>query len=286
MKQRNLRTEVDARTDHVLHLYTSDVDKYAIHRSFFAPIKETERAIIVSGDPAEIVERELTPLRQNLIILGPEDIHDLRSELVMDTRARLIVDAGSLPDNVETSNSRECLIDGLSRRYPLACLCTYKAVDLGRDKLRHLATFHGELHLTTSDFTLISGDYVDKSDVSYDSLRKIVRDDLEAIILSMLQRKAMCGYEIIGAVNLEFNVLLSPGAVYPLLNSLQSRGLLTSFREGKEKIYAPSDESKVEIARIVHDQIRARTLLNSYLSRTIGPASDASTAELAEDLPK
>jgi len=285
MKQRNAQTNVNVRTDHALHMYTSDVDKYTIHRSFFAPITEAERAIIVTCDPAETTKKEFGSLYQDLIILELKEIHDLKSKLDRGTRARLIVDAGSLPNQIETEfERRERFIDSLSKKYPLSCLCTYRAADLTRDTLRQLAAFHGKLHLTTSDFTLISGDYVDRSDVSYDSLNRIVRDDLEAIILSLLQKRAMCGFEIIGAVNLEFNVLLSPGAVYPLLNTLRSRGLITSFREGKEKIYVPTDGSKAEIKRIVHDQIRARTLLNSYLQKNIGSTSDEATVESAEGL--
>jgi DNA-binding PadR family transcriptional regulator len=101
--------------------------------------------------------------------------------------------------------------------------------------------------------------------VSIDSIKKNVKDNLGVIVLALIRGRAMTGLDIMKTIHMEFDVLLSPGAVYPLLDSLQRRGLLSSLRVGKERVYETTIESKTEIQQLIHDQIQARKLLNNYL---------------------
>jgi DNA-binding PadR family transcriptional regulator len=112
---------------------------------------------------------------------------------------------------------------------------------------------------------MLSGDFIDKSRLSYSSVEKMVKDNLETIILALLQRKTMCGIEIIGTIHMEFNVLLSPGTIYPLLQSLKDRGLLTSDKNGKAKTYAPAKDAEPKIKKIIEERIQTRKLLTDYL---------------------
>lgn len=68
----------------------------------------------------------------------------------------------------------------------------------------------------------------------------IVRKNLENIILYFLKKQPMCGYDIIKTVFQRFHVLISPGAVYPLLYYLKDKGVLKAeIEEGeKTKIYS------------------------------------------------
>jgi len=69
---------------------------------------------------------------------------------------------------------------------------------------------------------------------------EVVRKNLENIILYFLKEQTMCGYDIIKTVFQRFHVLMSPGAVYPLLYSLKERGILeTEIKVGERtKIYS------------------------------------------------
>ena len=69
---------------------------------------------------------------------------------------------------------------------------------------------------------------------------EVVRKNLENIILHFLKKQPMCGYDIIKTVFQRFHVLMSPGAVYPLLYSLKERGILeTEIKVGERtKIYS------------------------------------------------
>jgi DNA-binding PadR family transcriptional regulator len=132
-----------------------------------------------------------------------------------------------------------------------------------------LAGYHAQLRLTTSDLTILSGYPLEQFNLSDDALKKMVKDNLETILLALLHRKTMCGTEIIGTIHLKFHVLLSPGTIYPLLHSLDERGLITAKSYGKEKAYASVDSAKTKIEQLVDAQIQARKLLTHYLQQEI-----------------
>ena len=57
---------------------------------------------------------------------------------------------------------------------------------------------------------------------------KFVKNNLECIVLSLLEQQPLCGYDIIKIVFQRFNIPVSHGRVYPLLYSLEGRGVLKS----------------------------------------------------------
>jgi len=77
----------------------------------------------------------------------------------------------------------------------------------------------------------------------------------------------MCGTDIIETIHLEFNILLSPGTIYPLLHTLQERKLIQFERQGKAKTYTTAEDAESQIKKLVNEQIQARNLLNLYLKQ-------------------
>ncbi len=57
--------------------------------------------------------------------------------------------------------------------------------------------------------------------------RGIVNSHLEYLILSYLEGERLCGYDIISILHDRFQVLLSPGQVYPVINYLVAHGLVS-----------------------------------------------------------
>lgn len=82
-----------------------------------------------------------------------------------------------------------------------------------------------------------------------------IRKNLENIILYFLKEQSMCGYDITKTVFQRFHVVVSPGAVYPLLYSLKEKGILdTEIKEGERtKIYSLSEEGKKIVKNISID---------------------------------
>lgn len=252
--------------NHTLHLYTPKVNKHTIQKAFLASIRNDEKAIYVTTDNPTSLIQEINSTNVKLKIIKPEEIKDLENE---NCNLRIIIDAGSIPNQKHEVEERETYLNELSKKHSINCLCTYDVAKLNPKTIKQLAMHHNQLRLTTSDLTILSGDMLDKSKLSDDSIEKIVKDNLETIILALLQKKPMCGTDIIGTIHMEFNVLLSPGTIYPLLQSLKEKELLTSEKYGKSKIYAPARDAELKIRSIINEHIQARKLLNHYLQQEI-----------------
>jgi len=262
-----LRPDVSVKNqNHTLHLYTPKVDKYTIQKAFLTSIRDDEKTVYVTTeDPASLM-REFNSTNIEFKIIKPEEVRNLKSE--KNRRLRIIIDAGSILNQKDAEvEERESYLNKLSKKHSINCLCTYDVTKLNPKTIKQLAMYHGQLRLTTTDLTILSGDLLDKNELSKDSIRKMVKDNLETMILALLQKKPMSGTDITKIIHLEFNVLLSPGTIYPLLHSLEEKGLITSNKQGKEKTYAPAEEAKLKIRSLVNEHVQARKLLNHYLQQ-------------------
>jgi DNA-binding PadR family transcriptional regulator len=244
------------------------VDKYTLQKAFLISARNDEKIVYVTTNDHASLIREFNLTNVELEIIKPEEIRGLEKE--ENCNLRLIIDAGSIVDQKDAEiEERESYLNELSKKHCINCLCTYDVTKLNSEKIKQLAIHHNQLRLTTNDLTILSGDLFDGSELSGDSIEKMVKDNLESIILAILQKSTMCGTEIIGTIHLKFNVLLSPGTIYPLLHSLKQKGLLTVNKLGKEIVYVPVEDAKPRIRSIVNEHIQARRLLNNYLQQGI-----------------
>jgi len=254
--------------NHILHLYTPKVDKHTIQRAFLISTRNDEKAVYVTADDPTSLIQEFNFTNAKLRIIKPEEIKDLENE--NNCKLRIIIDAGSILNQKHAEvEERESYLNELSKKHSIDCLCTYDVTKLNPKTIKQLTMHHNQLRLTTSDLTILSGDMLDKSKLSVDSIEKMVKDNLETIILALLQKKPMCGTDIIGTIHLEFNVLLSPGTIYPMLQSLKEKGLLTSEKNGKAKTYAPARDAELKIRSIINEHVQTRKLLNHYLQQEL-----------------
>lgn len=253
--------------NHTLHLYTSKVDKYTIQRAFLASTGKDEKAVYVTADTPESLIQEFNSANVKLKIIKPEEIRNLENQT--NSKLRIIIDAGSILNQKNAEiEERENYINKLSKKHSINCLCTYDVSKLNPNMIKQLTIHHNHLQLTTTDLTVLSGDLFDRSKLSDGSLEKMVKDNLETLILALIQKKPMCGVDIMKIILQEFNVLLSPGTIYPLLHSLVQKGLLTSEKYGKAKTYTPAKDAELTIRGLVDEHIQARKLLNQYLQYT------------------
>ena len=181
----------------------------------------------------------------------------------------LIVDATNSGSDIEKLLGFEEYLSNFSNERILACLCMYELSRLPKNVLKDLISFHDQYQLSTADITVVSGDNLDGPILHNDSVKKIVRDNLEIIILALVHRGAICGSEIIAIIHDEFKILFSPGTLYPILHLLTEKGLITWEKVGKEKKYTPVKDSVYEIKDIINDYILAQRLMNSYLKKEI-----------------
>lgn len=78
--------------------------------------------------------------------------------------------------------------------------------------------------------------------------RRFAKSFLDMLILKFVESEPTWGYEIIKKTESEFKVKLRHGALYPMLNRLETKGLIKSRRELEKgrarKIYEITKEGK------------------------------------------
>ena len=64
-------------------------------------------------------------------------------------------------------------------------------------------------------------------------VQRMIKNLLDIQLLRMVQAQPLWGYKIKKKVEANFNIKLRHGALYPMLNSLEQKGFLTSQRQTK-----------------------------------------------------
>ena len=263
---------------HTLHLYSSDVNKYAIQVPFLAATRDGERAVYVTNEAPAAVMKEFEGLGIELSVIKPEELGGLATT---DRSLRVVVDAGSIDPSVLLrlrSRMREAMamyIEHPKREKFLAescrrhlILCTYDVGELSPDLVKQLVASHDKLVLTTSDTTMLAAESLDRAGLPAESVQRFVKDELESIVLALTLREPMCGTDIIKTIHSKFNVLLSPGTIYPLLHDLEKKGLLKCEYGVKTKTYKPIEGAEEKIRKMLEEHVKASRFLSRFLQVT------------------
>jgi PadR family transcriptional regulator, regulatory protein PadR len=80
-------------------------------------------------------------------------------------------------------------------------------------------------------------------------VQHIIRNLLDIQLLRIIQTQPTWGYKIKKQVEIDFNVKLRHGALYPTLNGLEQKGFVESKKQQKDgrarKVYTITDRGKV-----------------------------------------
>jgi len=96
--------------------------------------------------------------------------------------------------------------------------------------------------------------------------QKCIRGFIDIMTLDLLVDRPMCGYEIIESIYERTRVLLSPGTIYPLLDSLQRKGLIESESESKKKIYKITSSGRETLVRMSAEYAKIQSILSVSFS--------------------
>jgi DNA-binding PadR family transcriptional regulator len=235
---------------------------------------EGKSAVYVTNEDQKKVEKEFKGIDIKLMTILPEELGKV---LAGDSGLRVVVDASSI-------NSSEYeqmgihgktfiqFIDHLQREKYLAedhrshiILCTYDMGKLTPELVKQLVVFHDKLMLTTSDATLLAAESLDRAAIPQEVVERFVKDELESIVLALLFKEPLCGTDIIKIIYNQFDVLLSPGTIYPLLRSLEKRELLRCEYGVKTKTYKPAKAAEEKIRIMLEEQAKASRFLSRFL---------------------
>jgi len=103
---------------------------------------------------------------------------------------------------------------------------------------------------------------VDGERLSRDVRERYVKAFMDLVLLSLLVRRPMCGYELIAEVHERLRILPSPGAVYPLLSLLEGRGYVRQEpgNERRKKVYVLTPMGREVCVRLIEECRRVSEL--------------------------
>ena len=216
-----------------------------------------------------------------------------RVESGNDGALRVVVDFGALPSRRSIGDILGCVKGILEKgdekiyvrwtktRYrtkksevpfPIRAITAFNTDSLPADALKELFNLHHSAVISAHNQYQMSllnyrppelPDLPSVGAIPKQALEFFVKKHLETIVLALLSRAPMCGYDIIRTIYQRYCTFLSQGTVYPLLYSLESKGLLSIVKSGspRSKVYALTEEGKRAAKSRIDDFISAQKYL-------------------------
>jgi len=92
---------------------------------------------------------------------------------------------------------------------------------------------------------------------------RFVKSFMDILVLAKIEKNGpMSGYDVIAFVHKKFNLLVSPGAVYYLLYSLERDGLIKGTWSQRKRVYALTDKGEEIINEILNARERIQGLMS------------------------
>lgn len=104
------------------------------------------------------------------------------------------------------------------------------------------------------------------------SLReRLVKSCLDMVVLGLLECSSNIGaYDLIGLIHARFEIMVSPGVIYPVLFSLEREGSVRTRWEERKKVYELTEKGKQMIAAL-HERYRdAHRRISDVLAEATG----------------
>ncbi len=79
--------------------------------------------------------------------------------------------------------------------------------------------------------------------------------------------KASWGYEIIANIHEKLHILLSPGVIYPVLYSMEKRGLIKKYEESRKKFYMITKEGLIWLNEMLDASKRIYDVITVFKTR-------------------
>ncbi len=257
---------------HALHLYGPSADRYAIHEAFLNSAHGESDALYIAdigSNTASALQKthpelEIVPAKEVKACLT-RSINGL--SILMDGSSMLSANAELFDQGEGDMPFIEGRLEKLSRTNRI--LCTYDVTSTPSDLLKQVVECHDKLILTNEDVTMLSSPALSDLQAADDGiLERFVKNYLDMLVLTLVMKKPMCGTEIMKTIHRNFNVLVSPGTIYPLLHQLEDEGLLRCEYGMKKKVYRHVSSRRDQILDMISDHLQINSVLGTMLSQT------------------
>lgn len=191
---------------------------------------------------------------------------------------RMQMDFGTIPNSRNTEAILE-LVDNVQRikDVPISTLSAFNVCLLNQEFVNKLVKIHERVILSTKGGTSVSFAQLSKKEdpvppsidvISSESMEQCIKKSLDIIVLSLLQQRPMCGFDIIKTIVQNFSVLLSQGTVYPILYSLKEKGYVDIVMrpDNKTRVYVPTETGR----KFMDDRIKEYLLAQGNILNLVG----------------
>ncbi len=226
-----------------------------------------------------ITNGHIRNVRADDIALLGDRIDELRKAASEENAPfRVQMDFGTTPNSRNLEAILE-LVDTIqeAKEAPTSTLSAFNISLLNQDIVNKLVKIHDRVILSTKGGTSVSFSQFSKNDdlalpsidvISSDSMEHCIKKSLDVIVLSLLQQRPMCGFDIIKTIVQNFSVLLSQGTVYPILYSLKEDGYVDVVMrpDNKTRVYVPTETGR----KFMDDRIKEYLLAQGNIISLVG----------------
>lgn len=84
-----------------------------------------------------------------------------------------------------------------------------------------------------------------KTRLKKDLSKRFLLGIMDIMILHLLRKKPMRGYDIIDKIKKHFGVKISPGTIYPILSKLKKQRLISAKKHGRKTLFCSTKNGKI-----------------------------------------
>jgi len=97
--------------------------------------------------------------------------------------------------------------------------------------------------------------------------RKYLKRFMDIVVLAMLKQPPMHGYDLIAAIHDRFHILVGPGALYPVLHSLEKEGLIAGRLSGSRRrtVYSLTEQGNSLLDKQLRELVKVQDLYSRIL---------------------
>ncbi len=231
---------------HCLHLCSS----HNFEETVVSHLLENNSSVFVTNNVYEW-QKSFEEKGLSVQVKKPENLKDYKGR-------KIVVDSFSLGEDFMKWEQQWNGVDRV--------VCIYNLDKLAPAVLGKLVDAHDKMVLSVNNVRMLSSQKLGKEmeRVSPELMERIVKKELDNVVLSLLMTNPMCGSELVKALYQKFKVFVSPGTLYPMLNELGKRGLLVYEYKLKNKVYRVKEKGKVEA--VLKKQAEASLLVTQLLA--------------------
>ena len=94
---------------------------------------------------------------------------------------------------------------------------------------------------------------------------RIIKNFMDIIIMTELRNGSLSGYDVISYIHNKFNLLVSSGAVYSLLYSLERNGLVEGVWDERKRVYKLTEKGEKTIDTLLNTSDKIRGFIANIL---------------------